>query len=150
MCCNISLMQDVKTLLTPLTVQFPNGESAVVTHTGSVYLHHISVLISEVLLVTSFTFNLQSVNKFSSQLSSTIHFTSLHVICRTNTGRRHWFLVTLVEVFINFSTTRLLSNISLLRLPQPNPFSTNVVGHISTSILSKIHVSDLHCSSCTS
>lgn len=76
MCCNINYMHSVQLLESPLHVKFPTGEQAVVTHIGSVYLHHLSLSITEVFYIPSFTFNLLYVSKLSTQLQSTILFTS--------------------------------------------------------------------------
>ena len=76
MCCNSTYMSNITALSEPLTVKFPNGQDALVTHRGSVYLHLLSVTITYVLFVPSFTFNLLSVSKLSSQIQSIIHFTS--------------------------------------------------------------------------
>lgn len=65
MYCDIKCMHDVNTLSTPLTVNLSNGESANVTHIGSVYFHPLSLSLPNVLYIPSFTFNLLSVRKLS-------------------------------------------------------------------------------------
>lgn len=68
MCCYLHHMHDVSLLPEPLHVKFPNGDQATVTHTRYVHLHTISVVITDVLYFPTFTFNLLSVSKLSSQL----------------------------------------------------------------------------------
>ena len=74
MCCNSTDLQDLTPLSEPITVKFPNGDTSLVTHNGSVFLKHIVVTIPEVLLVPSFKFNLLSIRKLASQTKSLICF----------------------------------------------------------------------------
>lgn len=44
MCCDLSHMHNLKFLQTPITVKFPNGNTAVVTQLGSVTLYPVSIV----------------------------------------------------------------------------------------------------------
>lgn len=74
MCCKIDDLQDLNPLVDPITVKFPNGDTSLVTHTGSIFLHRIVISITEVLLVPSFKFNLLSISKLASQTKTLISF----------------------------------------------------------------------------
>lgn len=76
MCCNLTHMHDVQTIVNPYSVTFPNGEQAFVPHLGSVMLHSISLVLHDGLYIPSFTFNLLSISKLSSQLYSKVWFES--------------------------------------------------------------------------
>jgi hypothetical protein len=57
------------------TVELPNGESALVTHIGTVKISE-SLILADVLCVPSFSFNLISVSKLTSSLNCCIFFLS--------------------------------------------------------------------------
>ena len=57
------------------TVELPNGESALVTHIGTVQISE-SLILADVLCVPSFSFNLISVSKLTSSLNCCIFFLS--------------------------------------------------------------------------
>lgn len=74
MCCTLVHKHNVQKIATSFTVKFLNGEQSKVTHTSSVMLHPISLVITDVLQVPTFTFNLLSISKLSSHLNSRICF----------------------------------------------------------------------------
>jgi hypothetical protein len=57
------------------SVELPNGESALVTHIGTVQISY-SLILFDVLCVPSFSFNLISVSKLTSSLKCCIFFLS--------------------------------------------------------------------------
>ena len=61
--CYVHLLTTI-TAITQLIVQLPNGETAFVTHIGTVTLSS-SLTLQNVLYVPSFTFNLLSVSTFT-------------------------------------------------------------------------------------
>lgn len=77
------------------------GETWFFLPSSSVHLQYIYLLISGVLLVLSFTFNLLSFSKLSSQLTSTMHFTSDTFYLKDQYRAKALVLGNLVEVYIN-------------------------------------------------
>lgn len=58
-----NLMLNFHILNAPLTIKLHDGTQSVVTHICSILHHPILVVNTDVLLIPSFTFNLQSISK---------------------------------------------------------------------------------------
>lgn len=76
-CISFQLMHSVVELSKPIVLSLPNGSHATVTHTGSVNLTPTLVL-HDVLYVSTFKFNLLSIPKLLAQTSYTVKFTRFH------------------------------------------------------------------------
>ena len=85
--CSVSLLTSVTTL-TQCVVELPNGESAQVTHIGTVKLS-TTLILDHVLCVPSFSFNLLSISKLTQQLHIVLFFSLNFALFRTfHLGRR--------------------------------------------------------------
>lgn len=73
MCFQLSLFLDQRTLVVPITVNLPNGNTLMVTTVGSVQLT-ADIIIQNVLYVPTFFFNLLSVKRLVEQLGCSIEF----------------------------------------------------------------------------
>lgn len=100
MCCDLSHMHEVKPIINPFSVIFPNGEQALVTHSGSVLLHSISIFLLDVLYIPTFTFNLLSISKLSSQIQSKIWFQSNSCYLQDQSQKKTLVLGNLGGVYI--------------------------------------------------
>ena len=147
MCCNPGLMHDIKPLTDSLSVKFPDGNTALVTHSGSVFLTPLSLVITNVLLIPSFHFNLISIGSLSSQIHSKIFFTATQCLVQDPVQMKELVLGNFIDGLYQ-----------LVSAPTPLPVLSAIsptsmtiwhkrLGHVPPSVISKI--SSLHTSNST-
>lgn len=143
MCCSLSHMHDLKTLSTPITVNFPNGNTALVTQIGSVLIQPISIVLSDVLYIPSFSFNLISISKLSAELNAPIYFTSNECIVQDQHQKKGWVLGKHLDGLYQFQNTPSHINV-LAATKKSSHLWHNRLGHVPIPALHKI--SELHVS----
>ncbi|XP_074362173.1 uncharacterized protein LOC141702369 [Apium graveolens] len=156
MCCNPVLMHNIALLSCPLTVKFPTGDSALVTHIGSVYLESVYLVVNDVLYIPSFKFNLLSISKLSLQHKYNIYFTPNKCILQKSADDKQLVLGILVDglyQLVSDSSTSISCSLSVHKNP-PSLWHQRL-GHIPFNSL--IHIPELevprddhlpHCSVC--
>lgn len=145
MCCNLSVMQDVKILHIPLQVKFPNGQTVKVTHVGSVFIHPLSILLSNVLHIPVFNFNLLSVSSLATQTHSTVCFTSTDCYLQDQYQKKGLVLGNIVGGLYQLSNLPHMS--SAFSATQSSVFSLwhRRLGHVPSKVLSRISALHVAC-----
>ena len=73
-CTCLTLMFDLKQCITPILVHLPNGTTTKVTMTGSVFVKP-NLLLTGVLYIPTFTYNLISISRLTNTSHSSVTFT---------------------------------------------------------------------------
>lgn len=146
-------MHNINILCPPLSVNFQNGNVVLVTHTGSVTLHSLSIVLREVLFIPSFAFNLLSIGKLSSQLESVVYFTSTTCYLQDQAKMKALVLGNMEGGLYQFLNNPVVEQASASVVVVSQKSSQSLwhkrLGHIPSQILLKISDLDMSSSSCT-
>ncbi|KAL0297668.1 UNVERIFIED_CONTAM: hypothetical protein Sradi_6818900 [Sesamum radiatum] len=147
MCASACILTNVSPLPNPTSVHLPDGNTQLITHTGSALLHS-SLALTDVLLVPSFKFNLLSVPKLCSSSSINVLFCSSHCLFQNQKNNRIlavgkqkgnlYFLdtssfdSTMINSYINSKNNCFTSQVC------NRPLWHNMLGHPSSIVLQHI------------
>lgn len=145
MCSQKSLFTTMASLERPIQISLPNGEIISITHAGTVPLVH-DIILTDVLYVLHFKYNLLSISKLTQNLNCSIHFTHNSCFLQGHSlrkplelGNSHRGLYLLVS---SSSAAHSLSNSSSFFSTKNNDVSAIVwhtrLSHLSLSKLSSI------------
>lgn len=92
MCCNLSHVHNLQLLQILITVKFSNDQTVVVIQLGSVTIHHVAIVITDVLYIPSFNFNLLSISKLSTEINKNIYSFPHECLMQDQRQKKGWVL----------------------------------------------------------